>query len=274
MARAIRAAVATALAVPAVALAGSTAARVTLTLQVIGPGAVVASPPGTRCAGYLRRVHVCRTSYATGTRVRLTAVPTATGKLSSFRGVLGSGLSRILTMNPSRLVTATFVKRPAPSPPPPAPAVGTRANPVPLGAATDITFSVSNERWRLRIVSTQPNATAAVMAENQFNDPPAAGNQFFIATVEVTYVSGVQAWNPGIRVANDLRAVGPSNVVYTTFGSTSRCGVIPDDISDKGDLLAGASMSGNICWQVPSAEASSLVAFIEREDKPYYMALR
>jgi hypothetical protein len=28
----------------------------------------------------------------------------------------------------------------------------------------------------------KPDATAAVLAENQFNDPPAVGNQFFIAT--------------------------------------------------------------------------------------------
>src|SRR4051812_29442078 len=112
MADALRAAIATAFLVPTVALAASNAPRVSLTLQVIGPGAVAVSPPGSRCAGYLTRVHVCRASYARGTRVRLTAVPTASAKLSSFRGVLGRGIVRTLTMNTSRLVTATFVKRP------------------------------------------------------------------------------------------------------------------------------------------------------------------
>jgi hypothetical protein len=112
------------------------------------------------------------------------------------------------------------------------------------------------------------------MAENEFNDPPAAGNQFFLVAVEVSYVSGTQSWNPGIRVADDLRAVGSSNVVYTSFGSTSRCGVIPDDFLFKGELLPGGTMTGNICWQVPSAEAGSLVAFIELDQKPFYMALR
>src|SRR6266536_5860382 len=255
MARALRAAFATALAVPAVAFAGSSAPpRVTLTLQVIGPGTVAATP-GTRCAGYLTRVHVCRTSYAKGARVRLAAVPTASGKLSSWRGaVVGTALIRTLTMNTAKLVTATFVKRPPPPPPapPPAPVVGTRSNPVPLGAPVDETFSFSNEHWRFRIVSTQPNATAAVMAENQFNDPPAPGNQFFLATLEVTYVSGAAARSPG-SVADDLRTVGPSNVVYSTFGNS--CGVIPDGFLFKGDLLPGGTMTGNICWQVPSAEA-------------------
>jgi len=263
-----RAAIATALVVPAVALAASHAsARVTLTLQVIGPGAVVATP-GSRCVGYLERVHVCRTSYARGARVRL--------ELSSRGGrLVGTGLIRTVTMNRPRLVTAKFVKRPpAPQPAPPAPAVGTRTNPVPLGAPIDIIDTFSQEHWRLRIVSTQPNATAAVMAEDQSNDPPTAGSQFFIATVKVTFVSGIRASNPGIRIAGDLKAVGPSNVVYSTLGTTSRCGVIPDAMSDKGDLLPGASSTGNICWQVPTAEAGSLIAFYELDNRPYYMALR
>lgn len=113
-----------------------------------------------------------------------------------------------------------------------------------------------------------------MLAENQFNDPPTPGNQFFIATLGVDYLSGTQAWNPGIRVADDLMAVGPSNVVYSTFGSTSRCGVIPDGFLFKSDLLPGGSMTGNVCWQVPSSEAGSLIAFVELENKPYYLALR
>ena len=73
-------------------------------------------------------------------------------------------------------------------------------------------------------------------------------------------------------VADDIRTVGPSNVVYSTFGNS--CGVIPDGFLFKGDLLPGGSMTGNICWQVPSAEAGSLIAFVTLNDKPYYLALR
>jgi hypothetical protein len=104
---------------------------------------------------------------------------------------------------------------------------------------------VNDEHWTLRIISTQPDATAAVLAENQFNDPPAPGNQFFIATVQVTYVSGTKSEDPGFQIVSDLNTVGPSNVVYTSFGSSSRCGVIPDDIDLKGDLLPGGSLTAN-----------------------------
>ena len=257
---------------------GATApGQFSLTLRVIGPGTVAASP-GARCAGYLTRVHTCRATYARGAKVRLAALPKMGAKLSSWRGVGGSGLTRTLTITGPKAVTATFVKRPTPSPSPPTPAPpalgSTRSNPLPLGAPVSIAISGGAERWRLRIISTQPEATAAVLAANQFNDPPAPGSQFFIATVGVDYVSGAQAWNPGIRIANDLKAVGPSNRVYSTFGSSSYCGVIPDNIDDKGDLLPGGSIVGNVCWSVPSSEAASLVAFIELNDKPYYMALR
>jgi hypothetical protein len=50
--------------------------------------------------------------------------------------------------------------------------------------------------------------------------------------------------------------------------------VIPDDIDTKGDLLPGGSLTGNICWQVPTTEAGSLIAFITPDDKPFWLALR
>ena len=260
--------------VPAIAFAGSTAkVRFSLTLGVVGPGTVSASP-GARCAGYLTKVHSCRFVYAAGSKVKLTATPKVDVKLSSWSGsVKGKALTQTLTMNGPKVVTATFVKVPAPPAPPPPPPVGsTKANPLPLGQSVGIVIGA--EHWRLHIISTQPDATAAVLAENQFNDPPVPGNQFFIATVGVDYVSGAQAWNPGIRIVDDLMTVGPSNVVYSAYGSTSRCGVIPDDFLFKPDLLPGGSMTGNQCWSVPSSEAGSLVAFIELDNTPFWMALR
>ena len=165
-----------------------------------------------------------------------------------------------LKMNGPKVVTATFVKVTPPALPPP-PAVGTRSNPLSLGQPLGIV--INDEHWRLKILSTQPDATAAVLAENQFNDPPAQGHQFFIVTLQVDYVSGTKMESPDLRVTSDLRAVGPSNVVYTSFGSDSRCGVIPDGFTFKNDLMPGGSMTGNECWSVLSSEASSLVAFMD-----------
>jgi hypothetical protein len=98
---------------------------------------------------------------------------------------------------------------------------------------------------------------AAVMAANQFNDPPRAGNQFFIVQIQATY----HGTGSTLFLNSDLKLVGASNHVYTAFGTDSRCGVIPDDIQDKGEVFTGATVSGNICFQVPTTEVPSLVMF-------------
>lgn len=111
--------------------------------------------------------------------------------------------------------TSGFSTRPlrfriaAPPKPPPPPPVGTRTNPIPLGAVAAL-----GDGWRLTVVSTTPNANNAVAARNQFNDPPAAGRQFYIVRIRATYVgNGSDSFGASYR----LRAVGTSAVSYSTF---------------------------------------------------------
>jgi hypothetical protein len=262
---------------PALASAGPAASRFSLTLRVIGPG-TVSAVPGTSCVGYLTRVHACTRVYNAGARLRLTALPKVDAKLSSWRGsAVGRASTITVTMTAPKVITATFsqvapTKPPAPPPPPPPQPVGSRGNPLPLGQPLSIitTGTSGQQRWTIRIVSTQPDATAAVLAENPFNDAPQSGRQFFIANVAIAYQSGPTTLNAGFEATYYLRTVGGLNVVYSTFSNS--CGVIPDEIDS--DLLPGGSVTGNVCWQVASSDASSLVAFIELGGKPYYMALR
>lgn len=162
------------------------------------------------------------------------------------------------------------ILRPTPPTPPPPPVGSTRDNPLPLGQTVGITVGV--EEWRFRILSTVPDATAVILAENQFNDPPAAGFQFFMAAVEVTYVSGSGPQDPWSRIASDLNMVGNANVAYSQFSPS--CGVIPDSFLFKGDLFPGGTMTGNICWPVRSTDVASLVGYFEFSNGIFYMALR
>jgi Ca2+-binding RTX toxin-like protein len=71
--------------------------------------------------------------------------------------------------------TCETVLRPAPPvppapPPPPPPPPGTRGNPIPLGQAAPV-----GNGWSVKVTGVVPDATAQVLAANQFNDPPAAG---------------------------------------------------------------------------------------------------
>lgn len=162
------------------------------------------------------------------------------------------------------------ILRPTPPSPPPPPVGSTRDNPLPLGQPVSIT--ADSEQWRFRILSTVPDATALILAENQFNDPPAAGFQFFMAAVEVTYVSGPAPQSPWQQIASDLNTVGDANVAYSQYSPS--CGVTPDDLVLKGDLFPGGTMTGNICWPVRSSDAASLVAYFEFSSGLYYMGLR
>ena len=95
-----------------------------------------------------------------------------------------------------------------------------------------------------------------VLAENQFNDPPVAGRQFFIVTLSYKYV-GASKGTPWLDLSG-LRISGSRNVLYDSFSSDSRCGVIPNDLDSHGDLLTGGADTANMCFSVPSDEVTSL----------------
>lgn len=143
--------------------------------------------------------------------------------------------------------------KPTPTPTPKPPVGSTLTNPYPFGATVPV-----GAGWSMRVVSITPNATDAVLARNQFNDPPAAGNQFFIARVSATFNgTGSDSFDASFR----LRAVGAAAVSYSTFENS--CGVIPDEISDA-DVFPGGTIEGNVCWAIRSSDADSLVMY----DKP------
>jgi hypothetical protein len=129
-------------------------------------------------------------------------------------------------------------------------AVGTRENPVPIGTTADL-----EDGWKVTVMNVIPDATNAVLRENQFNDPPKAGNQFFLARIQAKYTgSGSDTFGGSYR----LRAVGPSSVGYTTF--TNHAGVIPDPLPDS-EVFSGGVIEGNIGWEIRSSDASTLVMY-------------
>lgn len=111
--------------------------------------------------------------------------------------------------------------------------------------------------YEISVISVTPNANDIVMTENQFNEPPAADEQFFMARVAVTYV-GNETGTPWLD--NEFQAVGNSSVGYTTFNNY--CGVIPDDPINIAELFPGGSVEFNVCWRIKSADADSLVMYV------------
>jgi hypothetical protein len=53
-----------------------------------------------------------------------------------------------------------------------------------------------------------------------------------------------------------LRALGASRVLRSTFEHS--CGVIPDEIIDA-TVFPGGGVEGNVCFEIPSGDAGTLV---------------
>ncbi len=125
-----------------------------------------------------------------------------------------------------------------------------RNNPIPIGTAVDFEGS-----YRLRVVSVVRNAGRVVAEENMFNDPPDAGNQFFMVRLAVTRLK------PGIGGflfdGGEFETLGSRDFVYLDFKHS--CGVIPDELDVYQDVGSGFTLEGNMCWQIHSADVDSLV---------------
>jgi hypothetical protein len=136
-----------------------------------------------------------------------------------------------------------------------APALGSREHPYPLGTPA----SVAGGRWSVRIDAVDPDATERILAVEPLDDPPAVGRQFFLVHVTATFNG------PGTAVAwedllSGLAAVGPSQLAYDQTDANS-CGTVPDDLQDVGDVFAGATVAGNVCFAVRSADAQGLLLY-------------
>ena len=146
-------------------------------------------------------------------------------------------------------------------------AAGTRDDPIPLGESADV------GDYTVTVLEAVPNATDMVMAENQFNDPPAAGKQFYLVGVEVTY-NGTETGQPAFELK--LQAVGDQAVAYTAYEAT--CGVVPLDQFQANELFPGGTVQFNTCWAIDSADEDSLVMFAESafafDAQPVFFALR
>lgn len=147
-------------------------------------------------------------------------------------------------------------------------APGSRGNPLALG--TQITLT----DWSVTVDSVDTDAWPEIQAENQFNDPPAAGHQFVMFHVSATY-NGDTTGKPTLDLSWTI--VGSRG---NTFGASLNdyCGSIPDALSDQGDqgeIAPGATAVGNECVSVPIDQLAGAVIQIKQAfgEQPWFVAL-
>ena len=172
---------------------------------------------------------------------------------------LGNPIETVVSEGATPAASERGTPRPTATPRPPAAEPSdqgsgnnSRSNPIDVGESGDV------GDYDVTVLSVTPNADDLVAAENQFNDPPPADGQFFIARVSVTY-TGSETGNPAFDL--NFQSVGDGSTSYTIFNNS--CGVYPDQSYNATDLFEGGTAEFNVCWAIDSDDADSLVMYIE-----------
>ncbi|MBX3069924.1 MAG: hypothetical protein KF883_05450 [Thermomicrobiales bacterium] len=114
--------------------------------------------------------------------------------------------------------------------------------------------------YLISVVSVDFDAEAAVLAENQFNDPAAPGNTMVMASLEFTY-QGIETGN--IFWDLSYKVVGARGLAYADTDQTVSCGSLPNSIMNAPELYPGGTVVANVCWQIPEDEAATIVMVLE-----------
>lgn len=122
---------------------------------------------------------------------------------------------------------------------------GTRENPIPVGTPATV------GDWSVSFAAAAADAADQIAAENSFNEPAPAGKQFVMSKVSATY-NGAGSQTAWIDLRIKFVGVGGN----TFGGGTDRCGVLPESLSDAGEVFTGATASGNECAVVPSEQVA------------------
>lgn len=125
-------------------------------------------------------------------------------------------------------------------------AASTQQNPIPLGTEVEVAAG-----WNLKVNSAELDANATVAAVNQFFTPD-PGNQYVIVNVTVTNKSD----QPGEPMFNmKLSLLPPSGVGIDEEFVTG----VPGELDTSAQMQPGATATGSLVFQVPSAEVGGTV---------------
>jgi hypothetical protein len=121
---------------------------------------------------------------------------------------------------------------------------GTREKPHPIGSV------IESDDWRVVINSVTLAATEAVVAANQFNEPPAAGSEYILVNYSTTYIGDdANGQVPAFVSIEYVRADG------TTVNGLDKLVSAPEAIDSMSTLYKDGTATGNVAIEVPTATA-------------------
>ena len=157
---------------------------------------------------------------------------------------------------------------------------GARSSPFDYDSPTTIEFQTfgdaDNSIWT-STVGAPADITAAVLAENQFNEPPPDGTIFAAFDLSMTLDSAdVEPLAPAFNVSFQIIG-GATAAVYdeTSFGFG--CGVTANDFGEFDEVFIGGSLTGSVCIPIPTEDLThpnTRVALKFADDSRVYFGAR
>jgi hypothetical protein len=118
--------------------------------------------------------------------------------------------------------------------------VGSRTNPAEIGS------NIVGQDFTVKINSVNLNATDAVLAASDINGPPDAGDVYAVVNATITYTGA----KSGYAAEAPISYVSAGGKVYNSF---DKLVVAPDPSFGLDEMYKGASSTGNLVIQIPSA---------------------
>ncbi len=135
--------------------------------------------------------------------------------------------------------------------------IGSRQDPLPYEEPIDLTWSTVGDAdgsvWTTTIGRPR-DITDAVLAANEFNDPPPEGVRFVGFEAKITLVEAeVEPLAPSFNFSWEILGGSTARVYNSTTIDTESfgCGVTPNDFDDFAEVFAGGTLSGTVCIPVP-----------------------
>lgn len=122
---------------------------------------------------------------------------------------------------------------------------GDRSSPVPAGSIADI-----GDGWRLQVLEVTEDATDAILAENDFNEPPPDGSRFTLVKVALGYY--------GLDDPQSSLFTTITGVASAASELGTECGLYPGALDVFVDLFAGGVQTGNLCFVTTPADSGQL----------------
>lgn len=137
---------------------------------------------------------------------------------------------------------------------------GSRENPYSIGT------KISSDSWDVTITNVTLDATDEILAEDEFNESPDAGNQYMMVDVEMTYTGDAPEGEVPMATFEYVSAGG------NTFDGLDDMVVAPNALDTLENMYNGASTSGSIAIQIPAEDAEAGVLAVNPDmlaDKVY-----